>query len=117
MGLHRQLKLEGRWAGAERIFGLSESSGVLACEQAAGEGPYFHGLFFPGGSLLCLSLLRLKDFTDLLECSLSFISMDDPQPLRQAYWTCAVSSVGRTWSSAGCHPACSRALGPAPFLS
>ena len=63
MGLHRQLKLEGRWAGAERIFGLSESSGVLACEEAAGEGPYFHGLFFPGGSLLCLSLLRLKDFT------------------------------------------------------
>ena len=78
----------------------------------------FPWAFLPWGIPPLLTFAQVERFHfDLLECSLSFISMDDPQPLTQAYWTCAVSSVGRTWSSAGCHPACSRALGPAPFLS
>lgn len=53
------MKMGWRW---KNLWG-ARNSWVPAYEQAPGEGPPFHGLFLLGASLLCLSLLRLKDFT------------------------------------------------------
>lgn len=116
-GVHRQLKLEWRWAGTERVFGVPETHGFLPVNRHQVKvhlSMGFSSLGHPSSAWVCsgwkISLWPAGVF-------LSFISTDDPQPLRQAYWTCAVSSVGRTRSRAGCYPACSGALGPAPFLS
>lgn len=118
MGLHRQLKLEWRWAGAGRTFGVVRKLRGSWLWTGSRWSSIFPWAFPPWGIPPLLEFAQVERFHfDLLECSLSFISMDDPEPLRQACWTCAVSSVGRTWSSAGCYPACSGALGPAPFLS
>lgn len=69
-------------------LGLSECSGIPACEQTAGEGPSLCGLFLPGALSPCLSLARLKDLTLTCWSVLSpWVSKDHPRAPRQAYWT------------------------------